>query len=284
LEEKVQLAEAKGISQVQPLVRTTSTENFRLSERFYASNTTSPLHAHRNNYIIITLHGQYVSTFGSRTERFKPWTVSYHRAGASHTSRYSDEGAKVLYVELPVEQLRSFDQEAAYHLTTVSMQGGLVEWTARHLYNEFDNPDNLSPLVLDSFVLQLFAQVCRRSRQLPRSLPTWLGHADELIRVRFKEPLGLAKLAKTVHVHPVHMAREFQRHYRCTVGEQIRRLRIEYACEQLTTTSRTLSDIALAAGFADQSHFTVAFKKQIGTAPSRFRRATQSDVHKTLHC
>lgn len=275
----MQLAEANDFSVVKPLVRTISTEHFRLSERIYPSNSASPLHAHRNNYIIITLDGHYMSTFGARTEEFKPWTVSYCRAGASHTSLYGNKGAKVLYVELPVEQLRSFDQESANHLTTVSLQGGLVEWTARHLYKEFDNPDHLSPVVLDSFILHLLAQVYRRSRQLPQSLPIWLGYADELIRERFMEPLSLAKVAKAVDVHPVHMAREFRRHYSCTVGEQIRRLRLEYACDKLTTTSCTLSDIALSAGFSDQSHFTVAFKKQIGTAPSRYRRAMQLDVN-----
>jgi AraC family transcriptional regulator len=194
-------------------------------------------------------------------------------------SRYGNSGAKVLYVEIPPERVRTFGQEDASHLTTISAQGGLVEWTARHLYNEFDNPDRFSALVLDSFVMQLFAQLWRRSRRLPCSVPAWLGHAEELIGSRFKEPLSLATLASAVHVHPVHLAREFRRHFRCTVGEQIRRLRIEYACEQLTSTSRNLSDIALAAGFADQSHFTVSFKKEMGTAPSRFRTATRTDVH-----
>jgi AraC family transcriptional regulator len=280
----MQSAVANGISQVQPLVRMTSTENFRLSERFYPSNTLSPMHAHRNNYIIITLDGQYVSTFGNRTEAYRPWTVTYHRAGVSHTSRYSNAGAKVLYVEIPTERITSFGHEDTYHVTTISAHGGLVEWSARHLYNEFKNPDYFSAHVLDSFVVQLFAQLCRRSGQLPSSLPAWLGHADELIGARFKEPLSLETLASAVHVHPVHLAREFRRHYRCTVGQQIRRLRIEYACEQLATTSRSLSDVALAAGFADQSHFTVTFKKQIGTTPSRFRSATKTAVYTTQAC
>ena len=274
----MQFAPVNGVSQALPLVRETSTDNFRISERFHAPNTLSPMQSHRNHYMIITLNGEYTSTFGTRTESYRPWMVSYLRAGTPHTSRYGRTGAKLLYVEIPVEQLRSFGQEDAFHLSTISLHGGLVELTARHLYDEFNNPDQLSPVVLDSFVLQLLAQVCRHSRQLPRSLPSWLGNAEELIRMRFMEPLSLASLASAVHVHPVHLAREFRRHYRCTVGKQIHRLRIEFACEQLTKTSSNLLDIALAAGFADQSHFSVAFKKQIGTTPSRFRAATQTDM------
>lgn len=271
-------ADLNLIAAPRPDVRVLSTQNFRLSERVYPSLSMAPQHVHTKHYIIVTLDGEYLSTFGGRTEKFKPWTISYHRAGAAHTSHYGNKGAKVLYIELPAEQLRVFSDHAAYHLTTVTMHGGDAEWTARHLYREFDNPDQLSPLVLDSYVLQLLAQVCRRSQQLPQSLPSWLGRADSLIRERFMEPLGLARLAKAVNVHPVHLAREFRRHYRCTVGEQIRRLRIEYACEQLATESKTLSDIALEAGFADQSHFTVAFKQQLGVTPSRYRRDARHDV------
>jgi AraC family transcriptional regulator len=272
------IAERDVLIEPQPHTREVSTRNFRLSERTYPSLSFSPQHVHTKHYIIVTLDGQYLSVFGGRTEKFKPWAVSYHRAGASHASRYGDKGAKVLYIELPVEQLQSFGEYSAYHLSTVTLQGGITEWTARNLYREFDTPDRLSPVVLDSYILQLLAHVCRRSQQLPQSPPSWLGHTDELIRERFMEPLGLTRLAKAVNVHPVHLAREFRRYYCCTVGEQIRRLRIEFACEQLSTASKTLCDIALEAGFADQSHFTMTFKQQVGMTPSRYRRDTQLDV------
>jgi AraC family transcriptional regulator len=58
----------------------------------------------------------------------------------------------------------------------------------------------------------------------------------------------------------------------------VRRLRIEYACEQLSATTRPLADIALIAGFSDQSHFTVNFKQQIGTSPSQYRRSIQNNA------
>ena len=267
-----------------PTLRVSSTKNFRLSERRYQPNTESPVHVHRNAYIIITLDGKYYSTFGTRTEEFKRWTVSFHEAGASHTSRYTDQGARVLYVELPVEQLRQFSDRPGSHLKTFTLHGGMAEMTARQLYREFDDPDNLSSMVMDGLVLQLFAQLCRRRKELPQSLPRWLGRVDEIIRMRFTEQLGLESLARAVSVHPVHLAREYRRCYNSTIGEQIRRLRIEYACRQLTDTDDSLSTIALAAGFADQSHFATGFKKQIGMAPSAFRRATRNNVSSALNC
>lgn len=260
------------------VIRTSTTGHFRLSERFYPSNSEAPLHSHLKSYIIITLEGRYYSTFGTRTEEFKRWTVSLHGEGVEHTSRYAATGAKVLYVEVQPEHLSRFVGPPASHLNTVVVQNGLSEWTARQLYQEFTEPDDVSPLAMDGLVFQLFAQLCRRRKEQPNSLPTWLGRADELIRARFTDPLGLEAIAQAVHVHPTHLAREYRRHYNCTIGEQIRRLRIEYACEELSANKRSLADIALAAGFSDQSHFTVSFKKQIGISPSQYRRSTQLDA------
>jgi AraC family transcriptional regulator len=236
----------------------------------------SPLHTHVKNYLIITLDGRYFSTFDTRTEEYKPWTVTYHQAGVSHTSRYAVCGARVLYVELPLEGLKEIWKISASHLNRLSLQGGLIDWTARQLYNEFNAFDSFSPVCIDGLVMQLLAHLLRRRAARLQCLPTWLGNADEMIRSRFMEPLALESLAKSVMIHPVHLAREYRRYYNCTIGEQIRRLRVEYACKQLSTTDCCLSDIALAAGFSDQSHFTVSFKRQIGVAPSQYRRATKT--------
>jgi AraC-like DNA-binding protein len=38
-------------------------------------------------------------------------------------------------------------------------------------------------------------------------------------------------------------------------------------------THQPLALIALEPGFADQSHFTIAFRREIGVTPGRFRAA-----------
>lgn len=258
-----------------PVTRTMSTQSFFLSERQYASLHGSQSHAHAKHYIIITIEGKYFSTFDTRTDEFTPWTVTYHQAGLSHSSRYSARGARVLYVELPIERLKDFWQVSASHLNHFSLRGGLVDWAARQLYNEFRASDHFSPFVIDSLVMQLLAHLLRQRMTRPHRVPPWLGKADEMVRSRYAEPLALKGIAHSVQVHPGHLAREYVRYYGCTIGEQIRRLRIEYTCEQLSSTDRSLAEIALGAGFSDQSHFTVSFKQYIGMTPSYYRKIAQ---------
>ncbi len=125
----------------------------------------------------------------------------------------------------------------------------------------------------------IWLHLMRNGASRPQRLPVWLGKANELIRNRFNEPLPVHEIARSVHIHPGHLAREYMRHYSCTISEQIRRLRVEYACRQLSDTSQCLADIALDAGFSDQSHFTVSFKQQIGVTPSDYRKAVKGMLH-----
>jgi len=78
--------------------------------------------------------------------------------------------------------------------------------------------------------------------------------------------------AETVDIHPVHLAREFRKFYGCTLGEIIfRGLRIQFACRKLSTSDMPLVEIAWAAGFSHQAHFSRLFKHHIGMTPTEFR-------------
>jgi AraC-like DNA-binding protein len=56
------------------------------------------------------------------------------------------------------------------------------------------------------------------------------------------------------------------------VGEYVRRLRLDWATAQLAATDTPLAVLAAEAGFADQSHFTRAFKGYAGLTPGKYRR------------
>ena len=47
--------------------------------------------------------------------------------------------------------------------------------------------------------------------------------------------------------------------------------RVEFAARELTGTRLPLSEIAIAAGFCDQSHFTRLFKQHTGMSPQEYR-------------
>jgi AraC family transcriptional regulator len=69
------------------------------------------------------------------------------------------------------------------------------------------------------------------------------------------------------------LIRVFRQHYKCTPGQFLRQLRLEAAADALAQSAQPLLEIALEAGFADQPHFTKAFRKFSGQTPGDYRRA-----------
>ena len=108
--------------------------------------------------------------------------------------------------------------------------------------------------------------------------PQWLERIKHVLEQRFTEQHKLSEIAAHASVHPVHLAREFRKHYGCSVGEFLRKLRIEYACHQLTASNDPPAKIASAAGFADQSHFSRTFKRLLGTTPGAYRQALKAPL------
>src|SRR5207244_10424747 len=125
---------------------------------------------------------------------------------------------------------------------------------------EFRLRDDVSRLAIESIALGMLAEASRRvARAEERPTPDWLQTARALVEEHFAEPLPLAAVAARVGVHPVHLARTFQRFYRTTFAGYVRHVRIEFARRELAISSSSLSDIAAAAGFCDHSHFSRLF-------------------------
>ncbi|MEM7586366.1 MAG: AraC family transcriptional regulator [Acidobacteriota bacterium] len=103
------------------------------------------------------------------------------------------------------------------------------------------------------------------------SVPPWLRHADRMLREQFDRPLTVRAIAAEVGVHPVHLSRVFRRIHRASIGDTLRSIRVRYACARLHDPRVELADLALSAGFCDQSQLTRAFKRVVGTTPGRYR-------------
>jgi AraC family transcriptional regulator len=134
------------------------------------------------------------------------------------------------------------------------------------MYYKFRDMDDDSLRKLEQALLD-----DRSVKNSGRRFPQWLERVRNILEQRFAEPCKLSEIAAEAGVHPVHLAREFRKYYGTSVGEYLRRVRIEYACRELMGSNAAVTNIAIAAGFADQSHFSRTFKRFCGTTPGRYR-------------
>ena len=252
-------------------LRTHEVSGLRLTETLYPHGMKQPEHVHEQSLYCFVLAGSYVETVGRQARTRKPLTLAFHPTGSPHAETYAAPGRHLL-VEL---ETRWIDRARGYDAVLdrpVELPQGAATWLFTQLYNEFRHFDSVSRLAIEGVMLELMAETSRRAvGSLDRQAPHWLEQVIELLHARFTENLGLGEVAATVSVHPAHVARVFRKFKACTIGDYVRRLRIEYALRQISFSDDSLADIAAAAGFSDQSHLTRTFKRHIGMLPSEFR-------------
>src|SRR5262249_13661764 len=122
---------------------------------------------------------------------------------------------------------------------------GALPWLGIRLYDEWHRMDAVSLLTIEGFLLEMIAEATRqRLAALERRPPRWLQEAEDLLHEEFARPLTLEYIAQSIGVHPVYLARAFRQQRRCTVGDYVRRLRVEYACKEIASSDTPLAEIA----------------------------------------
>ncbi|MFC6022349.1 helix-turn-helix domain-containing protein [Plantactinospora solaniradicis] len=81
--------------------------------------------------------------------------------------------------------------------------------------------------------------------------------------------VALREAAELLRAHPAHLVRSFTRRYGLPPHRYLTGRRIELA-RGLLLAGMPPVDVAVAAGFYDQSHFTRHFRRQLGVGPARF--------------
>jgi AraC family transcriptional regulator len=244
-----------------------------LTETVYPAHARLPLHAHESSYFCLVLKGAYEEIDAWRRRSCSPATLVFHPAGEAHANRFGKEGGACFNLEFGSEWAKRVSAVTPALDAPVTFTCAATAGLAARLRREFHLMDNLSTLAIESLALEIIVATARRhtSKAASQGAPLWLNQAEELIRARFAEPLSLDEIAAAINRHPVSLARQFRRRHGRTIGDYIRRLRIEDARRRLTMTDEPLAMIALACGFSGQAHFSTFFKRATGLTPKQYR-------------
>lgn len=250
---------------------------FSLCETAYPSGLKMPRHGHEAAAFSLVLCGAYTEQAGPRARTCQPFTLVFHPPDEEHAVEFHRERVRIFRFEAKPHWLARVREHSAVLDHPAEFHGGHLAQLALRLYRESHHLDDTSPLAMEGLAFEILAAAARtQTRSSDAQPPPWLRQARDLLHAQFSESLTLANIAAAVGVHPVYLAREFRRHFHCTVGEYVRRLRIECACREMAESDLPLIEIAAAAGFYDQSHFSRTFKRCTGLTPAEFRAASKA--------
>lgn len=100
---------------------------------------------------------------------------------------------------------------------------------------------------------------------------------SKIIKEHFTENLSLSDLADMVHLSAPYLSKFFIEHFGMNYLSYLKKLRLDYALQQLLSTDKTIEDISADSGFPNSHAFTESFKKAYGILPSAYRRAHRVD-------
>jgi len=101
--------------------------------------------------------------------------------------------------------------------------------------------------------------------------PRALRRVREYIEAHLEETISIQALAAIAGLSMYHFARAFKQSEGMTPHDYLVQCRVRRAQNLLATTDMPLSEIALASGFADQSHCARRFREHFGVTPSSYR-------------
>ena len=258
-----------------PSFRHVHTPTVDVVSAWFPPNARLDAHTHAQAVFGVMLQGSFRTHILGRNVDYLPSGAWTEPAEERHANVAGRAGAHVIVVQ-PAAEAREIGIECRRLLDdVVSLQSAELLADASRLEAECSTPDDLSPLVVEGTALAMLARGARlfRSIRHHEKEPRWLAHAMEYLRAHRLDRIRLSDVARDVGVHPSRLAHEFRARVGTSPGEYVRRLRLEWAARRLVDDDAPIAEIALRAGFYDQSHFSRLFRRHFGIAPAAWRRA-----------
>lgn len=244
-----------------------SVKGITLTETIYTHEWVD-WHYHENAYFTYLLEGKMVE--GSKKEKniCSRGTLLYHNCQESHYNIKPPGFTKGFHIEISAEWTKEQKLSGGIEGKCRVSQPQTLH-NIQKIYSEFRSNCTDSGSAIEELLVDTFGILEKTGSGINN--PAWLKEVIKIIETRFTENLSLNELSQFAGVHPVHLSRDFKKHFGCNVTSYIRRCRLELALKLISAKNRSLAQIAAECGFADQSHFIKWFKKTAGYTPNSFR-------------
>jgi AraC-like DNA-binding protein len=235
-----------------------------------------PPHGHDHAFVTFLLRGAYEERVEGIRIVYEPLSVVFHPLGIVHEDEILAP-SEFFTVELAPAFLSGRLGKLPSLRSVRDLSGGSAVWGMLRLFSDFVGRES-DALSFEEPVAELVSSLAGlRGAQSGSKEPPWLSGVDRFLRERYREPLSLDFLSKVFSVHPVYLSRVFREHRDRSLRATLHGIRVLEA-SKLLLRGVPLAEIALATGFADQSHFTNVFHRVTGFTPAALRKRLPREI------
>lgn len=246
----------------------------RVNELQFPPDHHCPAHWHHFPSLGIVLNGEIRKKFAKASVVIRSGEGFTMPAGILHTDYFGPKN-RVVVIEIDPDHPLSarrlemckpiFDQWMTFEVPQ-------LRWLGQRLASELRRPDGATPLAMEGLIGEILSVATRYvASAAPANIPDWLFEAREIARTHITERVSVQEIAARVGVHPAYLARRFRAEFGVTPGAFARNARLHWAAERLLESDHSIAEIAIQAGFSDQSHFTRAFRHYVDQTPAQYR-------------
>ncbi|MRG45535.1 helix-turn-helix domain-containing protein [Chitinophaga sp. SYP-B3965] len=242
-------------------VHSFSTGGLTISETIYHQKVFEGWHCHENHHITLILKG------GNREQRKQeeitasPGAILRYNEGELHRNMHTQHPSRNINLEIEDAFLSRFQLNFSHLQHSPDLKLSLLK-----IYQESKIAGPSSQTSIEAMLLHLFSNKGSKNR------PPWIDQLRNLLHDRWNESLSLQELSTLIDIHPVTISKYFPRYFSCTLGEYMRKLRVEKAVDLMKEEQMSLTELAYHCGFFDQSHFIRAFKTCTGFRPKEYQQ------------
>lgn len=226
-------------------------------------------HSHDDAHFVLATRGRYLTT--AHGDESEGPVLVFNPPGVVHRDRFEGVDGWFMAISVEAEAWRDLTSQSgaavdALRLRSPRAVGAALRLTRAALSRDIERID------LETHALALTAEAMIPARRESQKRPAWLDIAESFLADSFDQPIGIADIARAAGVHRVHLARGYQRWMGAAPGDRLRARRLERAADLLIHGRSGIGEIALQAGFCDQSHLNRQFRAAYGVTPGEFAR------------
>ena len=241
-------------------------------------------HYHLDYHVALITDGVQRQAFHGETLLLTPGTVQLMPPGEVHDGFSAGEESYTLKTfRMSPQLLGGITEEITGHDRFPSLGAAVLRDVklANHLcrlHGALRAGQEAEPIEVQSEWLMLLDRLFRQTRLLRQqaakgtlSHPQW-QRIREYCDAHLAEKITLEELAALCNLERFHFLKLFKQTIGMTPHAWLVRLRLERACSLLGRSDESLTQVAQAVGFYDQSHFNRAFRQAFCVSPSQYWR------------
>ena len=275
-----------------------SAENSFLYRQFTQARLDAPFHFHPELELILVVQGTGRRMVGRQVSNFEVGELVLLGSNLPHTWVSDDnsdeqEPAQTIVIQFKEhfvgDHFWGVPETAAIRTLFQKAQSGILikgktrEWAAERIRDGLQRSpfQKLLQLIEILHSIAISDELELIDFQFSHYAPSTL-ETDRFQKVyafmieHYREDISLETVANLANLTPTSFCRFFKKIARKTFIDTLTEFRVKHACQLVTSSDKSISEICFESGFGNISYFNKAFKKSIGQSPIRYRKLFQT--------